>query len=118
MSDWTIDWDTEAKEIDTGNNDVNGERMKYMRLGTMKITVPMNDVQDLRMSVHVNDNDSLYGLAQKVKALGARLELAANRPLKARLKPLAHKINKDQPLDEKENQTLKDVIASIREIIA
>ena len=90
---WTIDWNTKKREIDTGNNDAEGNRMKYNRLGTMKFTLEAEGIEIPTVaSVHVNDNDSIMGLAKKIKGLGSRLETFARKAAKEGFQPFRKEV--------------------------
>ena len=117
MRNWTMEMVTEPFEVDTGHSDKNGEKIVYNRLGTLKFVITGSDGMDTTSSVHINDTDSLFSIAQKLTACGSRINYRALSVARKDIGPFLHKLNKGGVLDKDESSELAKVLDKVREIV-
>ncbi len=107
---WKVVFDTEKKEVDTGNNDVNGERKKFNSLGVVKFHLEAEGVPPLTVSVRITDADSIIVLSKKFTAIGKRLEYFARKASRKGYQPFAKEAS-GTPLGD----AIKDMVEIIHE---
>ena len=114
---WTIDWNTDKREIDTGNNNAKGVRMKYNRLGTMQFFLEAEGCTSTVASVHVNDADSVIVLSKKLIALGTRLERFACRAARKAIQPFVKTLKNGKDMKGEDVKALGEAMEDVKEII-